>query len=1390
MPISGQSPLTNISSAKEQRLTFQPILFAEFTLGDGSVLRVADENFDQTDGGPTFLGESWLPRIKTQNLAQIQAVSDNGIVQSPSLELTLADADKEILIQWEIPDGKGLKGARLRVLFALWDADTSTFSEDYAVKFSGVCNAPSWDESTFTVSAINKLNLSRVMLPATRIGRTCPWVFPETVEQQLAAATDPSSPFYKCGYSPTFSAGNPGFTACDKSFAACIERMGNSGAATSATSPSSGVITDGTAVQIEKDRAGRPTGRFGGIQFDPPLDWRGVSYTSGTKGVGLDNPNLAKFNDFFPMIYGTCFVDPVVMNVVGNPNSTKLEVALCVGQIHDALNTPGPIQAVVVNDYVIPWRLDGSNSKFRDIQGWEWINNGGRNGHVNKDLGYDGRGDPYGNIAAIEIVVPIQVAASNSVPQVRVLTTGPKLRDASGAVMDAGNSALTAWVLRDLLNWGGLSDDELDLATFQNEAAYCSTGVSYTDLTGQLRTRARYHCGFAIRQRRPVGEIVRNVLAGCKGMLMPNLGFSSDTSAGKIQLFLKKTTAEQGGSKYTFDMSNVARKGDRTTPLAFKIDQRPISDTPNKISVSFQDEDYYYNSDGLEIDDSGDINRVGQEIAGGTQIEGVNNWDQAKRALQTMFFEQYRGNPRTGEIDPSGPNGSPTNDSGGTWIADFDVSFRGIDRRIGEIITIGDDLLHVGYDQEFRILGIKATANFERITIRASWHEDDPYTDGYGQNPTPLLEAALRNYRLRPPFGWLPNYQAPMDGDVLFDSTEKTYGLAQLYETAADGTSIAKLQWSGYLPVNHFSSLAPPFAPQAGGTGTYWLALCGVDENGLLTAPSSPIAQGGNNLPNIHWPGTNYAGWKLYAGTSPNKLSKQAEGSGTPSSVSFSTFLKASEAMPDVMFDHLVLRVKLIYHSGVFGAQVNNIPSSNVIEIDGFTFSDDEWAGRTVSILGQPNTSGIMPIWDFLIASNDAISITLADTTAGPVDLNALGIKVGDALVVRTRPDIISDTTIGDSKFINEVDYFDAPITITDASNTTPIVITLATPTTEFFDDAEVLVANVVGNDAANGKFFVSVPTSGDPQYDSTHLILKDSAGSGDYLSGGNVRLITHGFRPHQEIGRILRIIAGSGAGQKRVIVENNETTLTLDRSWSSTHTTIDLTTVFIIEDAAWLSEYRSNSNPNSDPATLWQGTTNIDNWLDRTLWTQAFTASKDLNGQAGKESVEIDSPGREIYVFGGPGNSNAQYERSGFEIEDSTEGVNVAPIMPVRKSGDAVDFIVQVKTAFESDCYFNIWLCNTVTGVKESIFAANHFKIPANVTGRWPQDSLGNPAPLTDFMNMPEHFDQRTDYFSIDIGSSDGIGQFTTALKWRLTPGPGGAIGGDSSTGAPMPVL
>ena len=77
--------------------------------------------------------------------------------------------------------------------------------------------------------------------------------------------------------------------------------------------------------------------------------------------------------------------------------------------------------------------VDGTPYAVQDVAFcWRCINNGGRSGAPNMDTLFNGLGDPYGSYCAIEIVVPVALATSASVPHVRVETSGPMVQVFSG----------------------------------------------------------------------------------------------------------------------------------------------------------------------------------------------------------------------------------------------------------------------------------------------------------------------------------------------------------------------------------------------------------------------------------------------------------------------------------------------------------------------------------------------------------------------------------------------------------------------------------------------------------------------------------------------------------------------------------------------------------------------------------------------------------------------------------------------------------------------------------------------------------------------------------------------------------------------------------------------
>ncbi len=185
-------------------------------------------------------------------------------------------------------------------------------------------------EATFRLTATNRMNLQRLVLPEVRIQKRCPWQFPSTPRSRprrlVAAPNGQYSLYYRCGYSAGATGGtgnlNGGapFTSCGYTRTDCQAR---------------GMWT-----------------RFGGIEFVPPVisvRGYGKDWTSSDLSV-----NQAQYNDFVPMVYGTAWYQPLVVFARNDGNLTRMEVLLGIGQMQGVVT-------VLVNDIQIPLGVSGQN---------------------------------------------------------------------------------------------------------------------------------------------------------------------------------------------------------------------------------------------------------------------------------------------------------------------------------------------------------------------------------------------------------------------------------------------------------------------------------------------------------------------------------------------------------------------------------------------------------------------------------------------------------------------------------------------------------------------------------------------------------------------------------------------------------------------------------------------------------------------------------------------------------------------------------------------------------------------------------------------------------------------------------------------------------------------
>lgn len=393
-----------IFDIKDRPQAYQPILLVEIVQLDGTIIRLSSHDFTEDtdhkavttiDGVQTvgqdlyqrsfrYDGHEYLPLITNQDIAATQALSEDGIDITPTVTLRIADPNQEIFYNYELMSMVGFKGANLimRLLLvdmvayeATLDGQTGSFipgySSDTIGVFLGQCDPATQenDEET-TISAVSKLNMKRILIPKMGIGKRCPWILPQrftvtsvdgttTVVDQwagqktttpiggdpevfrIAGANDVDSDFYRCGFDNGATAGNEVFPTdmtpedwignvdhCQYSKSGC-ERLG----------------------MYSTDSHGRKTGRYGGFQFDIAannlMDWKGKNFIEGVQQEGVNNPAIAKYSSYIPMVYGTSWIDCIVMNVLGEPNSTRGEAVACVGEV-------GNIIQVVVNDIMIP----------------------------------------------------------------------------------------------------------------------------------------------------------------------------------------------------------------------------------------------------------------------------------------------------------------------------------------------------------------------------------------------------------------------------------------------------------------------------------------------------------------------------------------------------------------------------------------------------------------------------------------------------------------------------------------------------------------------------------------------------------------------------------------------------------------------------------------------------------------------------------------------------------------------------------------------------------------------------------------------------------------------------------------------------------------------------
>ena len=861
---------------KEQAVTDTPLLLFDCQLQNGQA-----ESW--STHAVTVSGNSYLARVVQYNVYEIQTSSNQGVDSIPKISISLANADSYFS---ELERSVGFKGAALTVSFVFYDLTQNAPTTPTVTLFKGVCNPPDEiTESTFRLTAINWMNMQRVLLPQVRVQRRCPWTFPSNLAQRQEAvnggAAGEYSPYYRCGYSPDVPggagnlSGSTPYTSCGYTRADCQARG-----------------------MFVKDNALNTTQRFGGIEFVPSSI---LVRSYGEQGRHwtpvLDN--VAEYNDFVPLIYGTAWYTPAIVFARNDGNLTRMEVLLGLDEINQVIT-------VLVNGIVIPQGQAGKN-----MTGTGWYNlfsTGTRTGGFNLDFtdpNGNPLGDPYGSMAALSVVVPNEINNGSALPTIEVLLEGLKLNTyaADGSFLSEVFTSNPVWILLDILQRCGWDLSGIDVASFAATAAYADQEIETQDLNGNTITIPRFQCNLALMWSRTAGDLIRGIRNACRLYLtygtngLLQLGAENTFALQQpTQLSWSNSTETYNGGWPSYEFSdgssgpaNIARLANGASSVT--VTTQNISNTPNWLTVEFQDSLNGYQQDSFTLYDTNDIEVTGQQITTSLMALGIPNYDQASRILKYNLDRSILGN---------------------TYVK-FQTSVKALGIQAGDLITL--TYMKEGFNrQPFRVIKIAPDMNYRTVVITAQIHDDAWYDDTNGQTP------GNSNAQIQP--GSEVGLPRPLIGTVLDANGDVEFGVTETATQAADGTPLVEAVVAFSVPAG-IPAGAPgvpllSLAPVIGGTGgtldgavSWYYAASSVDATGVEGSLSFIVRAtipAGPNTNTVTLTGLSFPSaatkFNVYRGQNPAELCRIASNQPLATQFTDTGFAEQIAPPPDSNFDH------------------------------------------------------------------------------------------------------------------------------------------------------------------------------------------------------------------------------------------------------------------------------------------------------------------------------------------------------------------------------------------------------------------------------------------------------------------------------------------------------
>jgi hypothetical protein len=652
-----------------------------------------------------------------------------------------------------------------------------------------------------------------------------------------------------------------------------------------------------------------------------------------------------------------------------------MEVLLGMGPIQD-------VQMVLVNQIQIPVGQSGRNMTST---GWyDVVSLGGRNGAFDPnftDAAGNPAGDPYGSMAYLTVVVPNQISNGQSLPTVQILADGLQLPiyGPDGSYQSTEFTANPAWILLDILRRSGWGTQNIDLTTFAATAAYCDQQIQTQDLNGNSIMIRRFQCNLCLQSRRNAADTIRGIRNASRLLFTYSVG-------GLLQLQVENAIALQqatlpawsnsteplngGWPAYEFSdgstgAANILRKVNGEPSV--RMSSRSIADTPNQVTLEFQDAFNGYQQDSLLTVDVDDVQLTGQVITTALMALGIPNYDQAARISQFTLDKAVGGN---------------------TYIT-FDTSVKALGLRPGDIITV--TYLKEGFErQPFRITKIAPGVNYRITTITAQIEQDEWYEDTNGQIPGGTGTSFQPNSGVGVP--------RPLLGNTIDSSGNPEYQIAEDSNNSSDGGVDEELT-VGFAVPSTIATGGPgiplvSLAATIGAGGTLagsqrlYYAVSALDSAASESALSFVILASipaGSNTNSVTLTGLSFdagtVSFNVYRGPNPQQLGRIASSQALSATFTDTGLPALVWAPPDPNFDH----ANFYWRTELQPPYAATIATANTVGNSTAEMSGTNYTGMIVRIL-----SGTGADQEYRIAANTATTLTLTQPWGVQPDATSL----------------------------------------------------------------------------------------------------------------------------------------------------------------------------------------------------------------------------------------------------------------------------------------------------------------------------------------------------------------------------------------------------------------